>query len=205
MEEYGACSAKSNEIVLKLSQASCAQDIKQLEQINQQLEQGNFSKNLKTQAFLALHHALGDWNQLDKQTRQKYKQEIFAFDNWLEDWQKLNLFAEAIPLFEDDDLAYYMGKFLKKQRTYTNLSLLQAGGHVGVSYLAMCYKQNIERYRQETLGMLKQLPELPELFVYKCLGQYFEAVFTGDFAAASELKQVIKRGGLAGLADHLPE
>lgn len=188
-----------DQIAVKMVNAFYSADKQKVRKINAIIQTGNYNYELKLVSDLIYHVIQGTLNQISPKLKQKYKKALFDSISWTQDVDKIRLFSNVMLIFENDELEFYMSEllrqdvFLKTKDIYT----LEVVASAFVNYLYNCYKRGITINVIKTLDAIYALPEIPELFTYKCLGNYYRYLISGNRDAANEIRQFMLKNGLA--------
>lgn len=197
----------SQSIITQLTEAYYAHDLKKVEKLDEVIEKNNFSTELKLRSFLVKHLLIGDLKQVNAATKHKYGKELFETNDWTQDRYKLRLFSNSMLMFENEDLIYYISKFLKDKNFIINSDIYfqSIAGSICINYLMNCYDRHIKDKVTDIMLLIEELPAVPELFIYKCLGNYFKAIFSGNNDKAENIKNFLEQNGLREFSKSLPK
>lgn len=192
--------AAQNLLKIKLAKAFYNRDISKIREIDSEIQQGNFKRELKLESALIRHIVQNDLNSISVEMKQQYEKIFFGLRNWYTNVDSIRLFSNSMSIFENDELEYQMRYFLKHFSTIeeSDVYTLEVGASVLVNYLYICYsrKTRNEENINNTIELLSTLPEIPELFVYKCLGKYYNYLIQDNRNKAKELRNFMVENGL---------
>lgn len=196
---YEENSFNEGQLKLEVANAFYNKDIDKLKQLDSQIQNGAFKTDLKRESNVLLHVAQKNVERIDSEVKQEYFINLFTTDKWFNDVDKVRLFSNTMNIFDDEELNLLMSRFLKHSNLFIegNIYDLEIASGTLVNYLYLCYTRKIDSNIQLIFKILEQLPEVPELFVYRCLGSYCKYLLFGKFDKAEEIKVFMSNNGLS--------
>lgn len=204
---FSNSSSKSSEnmMAVKLAEAFYTSNLLDIKKIDEKIQHSNFRYELKLESTLLRHIIQNDLSNIPPKVKEKYKRVFFTSDGWYEDPDNIRLFSNTMIIFDDDELEFLMSEFLKSSSILIgkNVYVLEVGASVLVNYLYICYRRKIKNKVDEVRNKLQKMPEIPELFTYKCLGNYYMYLINGNIAKAKTMKKFMEENGLNSFMNNL--
>ena len=128
----------------------------------------------------------------------RFSKELNKKDNWTKDKEFLQLFGSSISVFHTDRLSIYMEQILKEY--INNISncpfeLQRRIAGICINYLNKCYTEKELTLVNQTITLLANLSQDPDLLMYKLLGIYFKYLFEKNKNKTKEIIDLLKETG----------
>lgn len=128
----------------------------------------------------------------------RFSKELNKKDNWTKDKEFLQLFGSSISVFHIDRLSIYMEQILKEY--INNISncpfeLQRRIAGICINYLNKCYTEKELTLVNQTITLLANLSQDPDLLMYKLLGIYFKYLFEKNKNKTKEIIDLLKETG----------
>lgn len=199
---YKNTDASKEKILLsqEIDHAFFKNDIHEAQKAKDQLAKFHNADDLYLKATIVLALLKGNMSELDENTKKKIRNYFLKTDNWTEDRFTLWLFSSSMNLFEFETLNLFMDDLLNKYHAIEKFPLeIQTQVSIACcSYLGICYKHKNKKLAERPLELLKNLPPLPELFMFRMANMYYTAKFNNDTALSHEIKCFMKKMDMVG-------
>ena len=168
-----------NKLSREVSLAYYDQDITKLKQILKQLKKMYNMQDLKLRT------------QLDSKIKKEILNEFLKRDNWTENTITLHLLEQSMLIFDFDQISLLMNSIFKRYDNIFDQPFLTQDRVSGicVNYLYICYQGQNKAQAAKTISFLKQIPKIPELFIYQIFIKYYEALFSSEYDKANDAKK----------------
>ena len=203
------CFGKNNnsseeQLKLQVANAFYSRDVDKLKQLDFQIQNGSFKADLKRESNVLVNIVQKNVSKISPKVKQEYFINLFTVNNWFNDVDKVRLFSNTMNIFDDEELNVLISKFLRQSILFVNGNVyeLEIASGTLVNYLYLCYSRRIDENNQFVFEKLNQLPEIPELFVYKCLGNYCKYLLLGKPNKAEEIKAFMSNNGLSKIMEN---
>lgn len=182
-------------------------DIVKAKKIKKEFAQFNNSDNLYLRATIVLALLEDKISELDDTIQDHIRKYFIKSDNWTENKITLLLFASGMNFFSFDVATLLMEELINKYHAIDDFPLKNQEyvATICCSYLNLCFEHNNNNNNdlvKESLNLLNNLPAMPELFMFKMLGSYYEAKFNNDLTLVQEIKNVMRKSGYAQFTKH---
>lgn len=132
------------------------------------------------------------------------KKLIFNAEEW--NLFSLTIFGNSMVLYELDELNFLVNSILIKYiNEVDNLSekvqKILAG--IVINYIYSCFKNKVYSLTSFPLKFLKDLPNIPSMFIYKMLGKYYESIFNDNEDERKIIEENLKMCGYKKLLNSL--
>ncbi|MGN1272695.1 MAG: helix-turn-helix domain-containing protein [Lactobacillus sp.] len=175
----------------KIRSAFNHRDLKRLEKIKQEVATLKDEEILKLRVTVATAYLENKINQLNKETKQKIFDQLDKNDDLSNNIEAIRLFANAMPVFTDDQLNYLMHIYVLKIIQKKNLSELELKRFVvaGVNYLRACYERKIplNEIMIQIQNYILNIDDISFL-AYKGIVKLSLAAITGKIDLAKKIK-----------------
>lgn len=163
----------------------------------------NDSEDLITRARIIFCLLKNKSSDLSDNIKNKIYLYFFSSENWTRDRVALRLFSSSIHLMEFDEAAFFMKDVLSE---YYNICDFRLKDQICVAticciFLNHCNISQKDDVIENSLKLLNNLPPLPELFMFKMLGNYYKAKFENDKDLVQKIRSIMKLSGYDKLTD----
>lgn len=195
-----------NKLSREVSLAYYDQDITKLKQILKQLKKMYNMQDLKLRTQLVIAYLEDKNQQLDSKIKKEILNEFLKRDNWTENTITLHLLEQSMLIFDFDQISLLMNSIFKRYDNIFDQPFLTQDRVSGIciNYLYICYQSQNKVQATKTISFLKQIPKIPELFIYQIFIKYYEALFSSEYDKANDAKKVLKDYGFENIVKHLP-
>ena len=179
-------------------------DLSQITTIKSKIEQdSSSSQNVKLYASLIEALLRHDPSLIDDELRFFIKKNLFNGLNWT--ISNLKLFVNSMFIYEIDELAFLVHSILKKYRTTDNEELQKITSSICINFLDLSYRNADSTFWNEILSFIKDLPNTPDLLMYKLLAKYYQALLAKDPTTLKQIRDILLLGGYHKYLDLLPK
>lgn len=195
---------KLNELAI----AFYERDLDKIKQIKDESKKNDAFTTLLLDATLMEKILENNLDDLDPKIIEKFSKKLDEAEDWTTDKIFLQLFGSSMMIFNMDRLNMYMKKIVKRYGNTINQYSFERQRRIGsicINYLGRSYKDNDRTQLSQVLLILYNMPAIPDLLMYKLLGQYFEALFTNDQKKVNELLKVLSFSGYEKFIMNLPK
>ncbi|MDN6968356.1 helix-turn-helix domain-containing protein [Oenococcus sp. UCMA 17063] len=200
----------SNEVAAlsrKIMQAFYNHDIEAAKVYRDQILKLKNVNVLRFRAIVAAAVLENNLDAIDQDTKAEIIHEFNKNENWTQSRDSIRLFANTMPIFSSEQLNYFVGALLNKYQKTRNMSDI-AQERIAIScinYLHICCTKNLKNKNiSQSLMLLRELPQLPHMLMYKVIGRYYQAIFSHHLDKASEIKEDLKSSGYSDFTKNLP-
>lgn len=182
-------------------------DLPKLVKLQDEIKDKRIDKTLKLRLKIAIAILNNDVNQISAGTKKELLTELNKSDDWTEDKNFLQLFGNSMAIFSMENLNIYMRKIL---RTYVStidkrsVEMQKRIAGVCINYLTKSHMEKDTQMVAETLKLLSNLSENPELLMYKMLGLYYKDLFTGNREGLNKILSLLREAGYTDFIKNLP-
>lgn len=190
----------------QLIEAFYSLDVKKSEEICLKIINLDVDSKLKLKAKVIFYIKTGKNNDL-KSYSNEISDLLFESDNWATDIALIRIYGNSMLFLQTHTLTYYMQELLEfynENNEFLDLQYKKEVAKVIINYLDNSYRRNYKENVQEDLKLLKDLPEIPEYFVYKVLGNFYSCLFDHNIDKAEKIRDFLSLNGLKSVADSLP-
>lgn len=179
-------------------------DLSQITTIKSKIEQDSSnSQNVKLYASLIEALLRHDPSLIDDELRFFIKKNLFNGLNWT--ISNLKLFVNSMFIYEIDELAFFVHSILKKYRATDNEELQKITASICINFLDLSYRNADSTFWNEILSFIKDLPNTPDLLMYKLLAKYYQALLAKDPTTLKQIRDILLLGGYHKYLDLLPK
>ena len=192
----------------ELAVAFYERDLNKIKQIKEESKKNDGLTTLLLDATLMEKILENNLDDLDPKIIEKFSKKLDEAEDWTTDKVFLQLFGSSMMIFNMDRLNMYMKKIVKRYGNTINQYSFERQRRIGsicINYLGRSYKDNDRTQLSQVLLILYNMSAIPDLLMYKLLGQYFEALFTNDREKADELLKVLSFSGYEIFVMNLPK
>lgn len=192
----------------ELAVAFYERDLNKIKQIKEEAKKNDAITTLLLDATLMEKILENNLDDLDPKIIEKFSKKLDEAEDWTTDKIFLQLFGSSMMIFNMDRLNMYMKKIVKRYGNTINQYSFERQRRIGsicINYLGRSYKDNDRTQLSQVLLILYNMPAIPDLLMYKLLGQYFEALFTNDQKKVNELLKVLSFSGYEKFIMNLPK
>lgn len=191
-----------DKILEKLAQFFYSRDLKKIKAI--QTTVNSRTLTLKIKLMIAILE--GDIQNLDKNVIDGFSEELNKSDDWTDNKEFLQLFSSSMQIFSIERLNVYMSDVLSKYResiSKESYEIQRRIASVCINYLGCMYKEK-EVLFYETISLLNNLSENPDLLMYKMLKVYFISLRENNHVKAQEILKILEESGYSNFIQNLP-
>lgn len=192
----------------ELAVAFYERDLNKIKQIKEEDKKNDAITTLLLDATLMEKILENNLDDLDPKIVEKFSKKLDEAEDWTTDKVFLQLFGSSMMIFNMDRLNMYMKEIVKRYGNTINQYSFERQRRIGsicINYLGRSYKDNDRTQLSQVLLILYNMPAIPDLLMYKLLGQYFEALFTNDQKKVNELLKVLSFSGYEKFIMNLPK
>lgn len=192
----------------ELAVAFYERDLNKIKQIKEEAKKNDAITTLLLDATLMEKNLENNLDDLDPKIVEKFSKKLDEAEDWTTDKVFLQLFGSSMMIFNMDRLNMYMKEIVKRYGNTINQYSFERQRRIGsicINYLGRSYKDNDRTQLSQVLLILYNMPAIPDLLMYKLLGQYFEALFTNDQKKVNELLKVLSFSGYEKFIMNLPK
>lgn len=192
----------------ELAVAFYERDLNKIKQIKEEAKKNDAITTLLLDATLMEKILENNLDDLDPKIVEKFSKKLDEAEDWTTDKVFLQLFGSSMMIFNMDRLNMYMKEIVKRYGNTINQYSFERQRRIGsicINYLGRSYKDNDRTQLSQVLLILYNMPAIPDLLMYKLLGQYFEALFTNDQKKVNELLKVLSFSGYEKFIMNLPK
>lgn len=196
----------------KMNQAVSAKDTEAIDKYCQQVMNSSKNEVLKLRALITSAYFNGETDKIDAEIKTKIKDEFDEGNNWVERPELLRLLANTMPLWDQKELDFWIGRlldFAKKAElsefmTERYLRLLE-------NYLVVCYDREIHKktthfdHIDDVIAYIIDATKPLHLMMYRIVALYLHALFKGQKDRANKIKKDMKYYGYGKLIVSWPE
>ncbi len=199
---------KASGINFQLIQAFYHRDKKKVLSLNEKIQNSASTKEEKLRAVLITANVTGTIEKIPNKTKKEIKRILFEDDDWTENELTIRLFANSLLIFSKNEFDFYMNDILDK---YVNaignkeFYFQKVLATLCVDALYIAYYQNDKDIALKTFKLICNLPEMPEFFIYKMLGNYYRALFNNNIQKCKEIRQFMTNNGLPDFVKTIPQ
>ena len=197
-----------NKKLNELAVAFYERDLNKIKQIKEESKKNDGLTTLLLDAILMEKILENNLDGLDPKIIEKFSKKLDEAEDWTTDKVFLQLFGSSMMIFNMDRLNMYIKKIVKRYGNTINQYSFERQRRIGsicINYLGRSYKDNDRTQLSQVLLILYNMSAIPDLLMYKLLGQYFEALFTNNREKANELLKVLSFSGYEKFIMNLPK
>lgn len=139
---------------------------------------------------------------LDKiplEVKNKIKRSLFEHDYWVEDKGYLKLLSNSLVIFNVNEIQFFFNQIFERyynSKDIQDYDILKAIAAICVNCLHITYIEGNNSLIDKITKLFKTFPQVPDLFVYQVIKNYYVALFTGNKGKADKIKNFMKENGL---------
>lgn len=173
----------------ELSKAFYKPDIEKLKKIKAKIDTYNDAEELQIRAEIAVAGLTNQINGIREKLSNRIIKYLVANRQWTQDPNMLRLIGNSIWIINVDSLNLIMMELFYAYQNIENKSLetQKRIASIYVNYFHVLYKYHEYELADKYIKMLKKLPPVPELTLFKIMTLYYEALFNGDKRKAKEI------------------
>ncbi|KRK28334.1 hypothetical protein FC29_GL001719 [Lactobacillus acidophilus DSM 20079 = JCM 1132 = NBRC 13951 = CIP 76.13] len=194
LEPNYACKNFINKIRLEKNMriAFNNRDLAEMQAIHQKIMNLKGEEILKLRSIVAIAYLTNNVNNLDNQIKERIFKQLDKNDNLSNNIEAIRLFANAMPIFTDDQLNYLMQSYISKIIKKENISELdnKRFAVASVNYLRACYERKFS-LNETMLQIQDYILNINDtsLLEYKGLVKLSLAAIMGKIDRAKEIKR----------------
>lgn len=194
LESNYACKNFINKIRLEKNMriAFNNRDLAEMQAIHQKIMNLKGEEILKLRSIVAIAYLTNNVNNLDNQIKERIFKQLDKNDNLSNNIEAIRLFANAMPIFTDDQLNYLMQSYVSKIIKKENISELdnKRFAVASVNYLRACYERKFS-LNETMLQIQDYILNINDtsLLEYKGLVKLSLAAIMGKIDRAKEIKR----------------
>ena len=194
LESNYACKNFINKIKLEKNMriAFNNRDLAQMQAIHQKIMNLKGEEILKLRSIVAIAYLTNNVNNLDNQIKERIFKQLDKNDNLSNNIEAIRLFANAMPIFTDDQLNYLMQSYVSKIIKKENISELdnKRFAVASVNYLRACYERKFS-LNETMLQIQDYILNINDtsFLEYKGLVKLSLAAIMGKIDRAKEIKR----------------
>ena len=194
LESNYACKNFINKIKLEKNMriAFNNRDLAEMQAIHQKIMNLKGEEILKLRSIVAIAYLTNNVNNLDNQIKERIFKQLDKNDNLSNNIEAIRLFANAMPIFTDDQLNYLMQSYVSKIIKKENISELdnKRFAVASVNYLRACYERKFS-LNETMLQIQDYILNINDtsLLEYKGLVKLSLAAIMGKIDRAKEIKR----------------
>lgn len=194
LESNYACKNFINKIKLEKNMriAFNNRDLAQMQAIHQKIMNLKGEEILKLRSIVAIAYLTNNVNNLDNQIKERIFKQLDKNDNLSNNIEAIRLFANAMPIFTDDQLNYLMQSYVSKIIKKENISELdnKRFAVASVNYLRACYERKFS-LNETMLQIQDYILNINDtsLLEYRGLVKLSLAAIMGKIDRAKEIKR----------------
>lgn len=178
----------------ELSKAFYKPDIEKLKEIKAKIDTYNDAEELQIRAEIAVAGLTNQINGIREKLSNRIIKYLLANRQWTKDPDMLRLIGNSIWIINPDSLNLIMTELLHEYQDIENKSLdtQKRIASIYVNYLHVLYKYHEYELANKYIKILKKLPPMPELTLFKIMTLYYEALFNDDKNRAKKIIDPLK-------------
>lgn len=206
--EIDVNSPKSEDEVLNnIAQSFYSYDLTGLKKIQKEIKKNSYNNAIDLWLELIIAILQDDVKNISEETKIKLSDELNKSEDWVHDKNFLLAFGNTMIILNQERLDIYMEKIIsayKNNICQQTFELQRRISGICINYLTNCYQKKVDLYVTDTLNLLRNTSENPDLLMYKLLGFYFESLFTKKDANAKCIKLLLEKVGYKEFIRNLP-
>lgn len=187
---------EEKQIVNKIVDAFNTHNVFQAERYLKKLEALNINSGRLLQSELAVAYLKKNISNIDSKFIDKIIYEVNQSSNWIGNIRSLSLFTTAMIILPSEKIELEMKLFFNKleRLDVVDKKLVERHAILCDNYLHWRYDHK-EKLRSKnidySINYLKELPDIPQLTIYRISAFYYEALFNESFSKASKIKHLL--------------
>ncbi|WP_308557566.1 XRE family transcriptional regulator [uncultured Lactobacillus sp.] len=169
-------------------------DIEKLKEIKAEIDTYNDAEELQIRAEIAVAGLTNQINGIKTKLSSKIIKYLLENKQWTQDPDMLRMIGNSIWIINIDSLNLIMAELLHEYADIDKetLDVQKRIASIYINYLHVLYQNQEYKIADKYVKILKQLPPVPELTLFKMLTLYYEALFDKDEDKAKEIINPLK-------------
>lgn len=182
-----------------ISQAFYQRNKKKVKELNKKIQDSDARDEEKSRAILM--QAILE-NKLDKiplEIKNKIKRNLFEHDYWVEDKGYLRLLSNSLVIFNTNEIQFFFNQIFERYYSKIDIQdydILKAIAAICINCLHITYIEGNDYMVDKIIKLFKKFPQVPDLFIYQVIKNYYIALFTDNNKKADQIKTFMKENGL---------
>ncbi len=194
---------KEEKFIDELFIAFFSDDLYKVRQLKAEIyKDKNLSKKVKLYFKLIEALLLHNVSSIDKKTKIDIKNELFNGLNW--SIPTLKLFINSMFIYNTDEILFLVNSILNKYKNSQNEIIQKLVASVCINFLDLSYQNSDFTFWGKSLDFLKNLPNVPDLLMYKLLGKYYQSILNNDKNAKIQIRKSLSISGYSNYLKLLP-
>lgn len=191
-----------NQLQIKMDYAVNTKNIDLLDEYSHQINALPHHKILKLRVIVTVAYFKGDLSQIDKATKAELKTIFYKGNNWIKNPELLQLFANTMPVWPQEELNFLIGRLLSftKNKQVSEL-MSERYLRIFINYLVTCYDRKIDKndkngkYIDDVIDYAISASKPFHLMIYRFSLLYTKALIENDREQAETIRNDLTKYG----------
>lgn len=192
---------------IKLQRAFYKNDLELAKKLQTKIfKQKNISYELKLRTILTISVLSNNYDGITEKIRKEIFSRIFSYEDWSKNQNSLRLFGSSMFLWNFDNISFAIKDVLNEYRNINRFSreIQERVAQVYVNYLYNCSQYGLSATSSKVIEQLSNFDNIPQLILYKIIGQYYQEYFSHNTNETKEIKKILNNCGYSILSSKLP-
>lgn len=192
----------ANELSNRIGEAFNNHQIEAVEELKKEILRLKGNKTLKLRAIVADAYLKNKVSSLPQKYRKQIFEEFNNDSNWTDNVDALRLFANTMPIFNNEQLDFFVKNLLEKVSKRKDMSELETERIIIIcdNFLLACYERKYDSSNiPAAINYIESIPATPHMLMYKISVLYDKALLEGNEQEKEEIRNFLTDCGYGNM------